>query len=77
MRSLALLLALAALSTARAVPAYTPELEGRVFDRAWALVEKHYWDRGRTGESWADARDHFRPLAVAAADRPAFYTLLG
>ena len=60
-----------------APPTYTPQLQARIFDRAWSLVSKHYWDRSRTGESWADARDHFRPLAIAAHDRPAFYTILG
>src|SRR6187549_245319 len=77
MKRLLALLVLAATPPVAAVPAYTPELEARVFDRAWELVAKHYWDHSRTGESWADARDHFRPLAVAAHDRPAFYTILG
>jgi len=60
-----------------APPAYTPDLEARVFDRAWDLVARHYWDRAKAGESWADARDHFRPIALKAPDRPAFYTILG
>jgi len=57
--------------------AYTPELEARVFDRAWDLVAHHYWDRGKIAASWADARAHFRPRAISAPDRPAFYTILG
>jgi len=77
MKRLVASLALAAAPLKAAVPAYTPELEARVFDRAWELVAKHYWDRSRTGEAWADARDHFRPLALKARDRPAFYTVLG
>ncbi|WP_116089632.1 S41 family peptidase [Sphingomonas crusticola] len=77
MKRLTALAVLLALPLQAAVPTYTPELQARVFDRAWSLVAKHYWDRSRTGEAWADARDHFRPLAVAASDRPAFYTLLG
>lgn len=77
MKRLIASIALVAAPLKPAVPAYTPELEAHVFDRAWGLVAKHYWDRARTGESWADARDHFRPLAVAARDRPAFYTVLG
>jgi len=60
-----------------ATPAYTSDLEARVFDRAWDLVARHYWDRAKTGESWANARDHFRPIALRAPDRPAFYTILG
>lgn len=77
MKTLVASFALVATPLAAGVPAYTPELEGRVFDRAWELVDRHYWDRTRTGEAWADARDHFRPLAVKAPDRPAFYTVLG
>ena len=77
MKMLIACLALAAMPIEAAVPAYTPELEARVFDRAWSLVDRHYWDRTRIGEAWADARDHFRPLAIAAPDRPAFYTILG
>ncbi|HWI84985.1 MAG TPA: S41 family peptidase [Sphingomonas sp.] len=59
------------------MPAYTPALQARVFDRAWSLVARHYWDRDRIDQSWMEARVHFRPLAIAAPDRPAFYTLLG
>jgi len=77
MKRLVASLVLAAMPLKAAVPAYTPELEARVFDRAWELVGRHYWDHSKTGEAWADARDHFRPLAVAAPDRPAFYTILG
>lgn len=77
MKTLVASLFLVAAPLKAAVPAYTPELEARVFDRAWELVARHYWDRSRTGEAWADARDHFRPLALKAPDRPAFYTVLG
>jgi carboxyl-terminal processing protease len=77
MKMLIACLALAATPIEAAIPAYTPELEARTFDRAWSLVDRHYWDRTKTGEAWADARHHFRPLALAAPDRPAFYTILG
>ena len=77
MKKLVASLVLVAAPLRAALPPYTPELEARVFDRAWELVAKHYWDRSRTGETWADARDHFRPLALRARDRPAFYTILG
>jgi len=70
-----LILAIAPLKAA--VPTYTPELEARVFDRAWDLVARHYWDRAKLGPSWVQARDHYRPLATSAPDRPAFYTILG
>lgn len=77
MKRLIATLVLAAAPLKAAAPVYTPELEARVFDRAWELVARHYWDRARTGESWADARDRFRPRAISAPDRPAFYTILG
>lgn len=68
---------LLAAPAAAAPPVYTPALEARVFDRAWRIVDTHYWDRARTGAAWAAARDRFRPRALAAPDRRAFYTLLG
>jgi carboxyl-terminal processing protease len=77
MKRLVASIALAATPLKAAVPAYTPELEARVFDRAWELVARHYWDRSRTGEAWAEARERFRPLALKARDRPTFYTVLG
>ena len=77
MKKLIASLALVAAPLKAAVPAYTPDLEARVFDRAWNLVARHYWDRAKTGEPWVDARDHFRPIALKASDRPAFYTVLG
>jgi len=77
MKKLVASLALVAAPLKAAVPAYTPELEARIFDRAWDLVARHYWDRAKTGEPWVDARDHFRPIALRAPDRPAFYTVLG
>jgi carboxyl-terminal processing protease len=76
-RLLAVLLFVLAADAPAAVPDYTPAMEGRVFDRAWKLVADKYWDRSKTGTSWLAARDHYRPLAIAAPDRPAFYTILG
>ena len=77
MRRLLALLALMAAPLRAGVPAYTPQLEARVFDRSWHLVASRYWDRAKTGEKWAEARDHFRPLALRARDRQSFYTILG
>jgi carboxyl-terminal processing protease len=77
MRRLLALLALTAAPLRAGVPAYTPQLEARVFDRCWHLVAGRYWDRAKTGEKWAEARDHFRPLALTARDRQSFYTILG
>jgi len=73
----ALTLVLAADTLLAAVPEYTPALEARIFDRAWKLVADKYWDRSKTGAQWVATRDHFRPLAISAPNRPAFYTILG
>lgn len=77
MRHLLVLLALMAAPLSAGVPAYTPQLEARIFDRSWHLIASRYWDRAKTGEKWAQARDHFRPLALRARDRQSFYTILG
>jgi C-terminal processing protease CtpA/Prc len=77
MRKAVLLSLLLAGSASARVPAYDGALEAKVFDRAWSLVGKHYWDHAKTGPDWAAARDHFRDRAVQAPDRQHFYTLLG
>ena len=77
MRRLLALLVLTATPLRAGVPAYTPQLEARIFDRSWHLIASRYWDRAKTGEKWAEARDHFRPLALSARDRQSFYTILG
>jgi C-terminal processing protease CtpA/Prc len=60
-----------------AAPHYDPALEARVFDRVWGLVRDKYWNRARVDAGWTEARAQFRPRAVAAPDRRAFYTILG
>jgi carboxyl-terminal processing protease len=77
MRKAFLLSLLLAGSASAKGPVYDSALEARVFDRAWSLVEKHYWDHGKTGADWIAARNHFRDRAIHAADRREFYTLLG
>jgi carboxyl-terminal processing protease len=77
MRKAFLLSLLLAGSASARVPIYDSALEARVFDRAWSLVEKHYWDHSKTGADWAVARAHFREQAIHAPDRQHFYTLLG
>ncbi|WP_164857190.1 S41 family peptidase [Sphingomonas crocodyli] len=47
-----------------------------LFDRAWSLVDRHYWDRSFGGQDWAAARDHYRGRAIAAADQASFYAAL-
>jgi carboxyl-terminal processing protease len=77
MRKLLLLSLLLAGSAPAKAPIYDSALEARVFDRAWSLVQKHYWDHARTGAAWEAARDRFRARAIAAPDRQHFYKLLG
>ncbi|MDB5690138.1 MAG: C-terminal processing protease CtpA/Prc, contains a domain [Sphingomonas bacterium] len=61
---------------ATAPPAYDPALNAAVFDRAWSLVDGHYWDRDRRGAEWEAARARFRPRAISAADGRALYAVL-
>jgi carboxyl-terminal processing protease len=58
-------------------PVYDPALEGRTFDRAWALVRDKYWDRARIDNTWDEMRARYRPRAVTAPDRRSFYLVLG
>lgn len=69
-------LALAAPSIAKAPPRYEATLNARVFDRAWSLVERRYWDPAMRGLDWETVRDRFRPRAVAATNERAFYAVL-
>lgn len=75
---LTLSLALAGLFGVRAAPpTYSPELNARVFDKAWRTVQDRYWNQRLLGEHWADIRDHYRARILAAPDRRTLYTLLG
>jgi len=51
-------------------------LNKRVFDRAWSLVNRHYFDPKFRGIDWAAARDRYRPQAVTAANETALYRVL-
>ena len=57
-------------------PVYDAALNGAVFDRAWSLVDSHYWDRANRGTQWQAARSRFRPRAIAARDGRALYAVL-
>jgi carboxyl-terminal processing protease len=48
----------------------------RVFDRAWSLVNQHYFDAGFRGVNWSALRDRYRPEAAKAADTTALYAVL-
>lgn len=63
------------IATAQPVP--SPELNAAVFDRAWSLVDRHYWDKGGRGANWAGARARYRPRAVAATNERQLYGILG
>jgi carboxyl-terminal processing protease len=58
-------------------PAYTPELNARLFDKAWALVRDKYWNRDLIARTWDERRTDFRARVVAAGDRRQVYTILG
>ncbi|WP_162527158.1 S41 family peptidase [Sphingomonas solaris] len=48
----------------------------RVFDKAWSLVARRYWDRDLHGLDWAAERDRFLPAARDATDTRALYAAI-
>lgn len=61
--------------------AATPDRErarmnARVFDTVWDTVRRRYYDPDLHGVDWRDARETFRPQALAAADDRALYRTL-
>jgi C-terminal processing protease CtpA/Prc len=70
------LLALLLLAAATATQAGSPSLNARVYDRAWSLVAKHYWDRSMGGNDWEAIHDRFRPRALAARDEKQLYAAI-
>ena len=78
MRRNALLLAMA-LVAAPAVAATSPRQQARnvaVFDKAWSIVGRRYWDRTMRGLDWAAERARFLPQVREAADARALYAVL-
>lgn len=51
-------------------------MNARVFDTVWDAVRRSYYDPGLHGVDWREARQTFRPQAVAAADDRALYRAL-
>jgi C-terminal processing protease CtpA/Prc len=51
-------------------------LNQQVFDRAWNLVNRHYFDPHFRGVDWAATRERYRPQAIAATDDATFYGVL-
>ncbi|HVT74772.1 MAG TPA: S41 family peptidase [Lacunisphaera sp.] len=47
-----------------------------VFDRAWSLVNRKYFDAKFRGVDWAAQRVKYRPAAAAAPDEEALYRVL-
>lgn len=62
------------LSAALALPRHADN--GAVFDRAWSLVERHYWDRSMHRLDWEAVRDRYQPRAVAARDSRQLYAVI-
>ncbi|PZU11477.1 S41 family peptidase [Sphingomonas sp.] len=73
---LPLLASLLALLPAASPPAYGPEMNGRIFDRAISIVERRYWNRPAIARL-ESIRAGYRARVVAAPDRRAVYALIG
>jgi carboxyl-terminal processing protease len=62
------------LSAALAFPRHADN--GAVFDRAWSLVERHYWDRTMHHLDWQSVRNRYHDRAVAARDSQHLYAVI-
>lgn len=54
-------------------PATRAEDNAAVFDRAWSMTQRRFWNPAMNGADWAAARERHRPAAVAAWDETALY----
>ncbi|MDO6415625.1 S41 family peptidase [Sphingomonas sp. BIUV-7] len=72
----AFLASLLAFLPAAAPPAYGPDINGRIFDRAVGIVEHRYWNKPAV-EKLEAIRDTYRARVVAAPDRRTVYGLIG
>ena len=52
------------------------KLNEKVFDRAWSLVDRKYFDASFRGVDWKAMRERYRPEAIAAKDDDALYAVL-
>jgi len=59
-----------------AAPSASAPLNQRVFDKAWLVVGKRYWDRTMGGNDWPALRERFRPKAMAARDSDQLYDVI-
>ncbi|MFT3869921.1 MAG: S41 family peptidase [Nibricoccus sp.] len=48
----------------------------KVFDKAWSLVDRNYFDPKFRGVDWRAQRERYRPEAAAAADDDALYRVI-
>ncbi len=77
MRAACIALMLALAFPASAAP--PPEVQARnvrVFDKAWSLVARRYWDRDLHGLDWAAERARFLPAARDAEGSHALYAAI-
>ncbi|ATE65631.1 S41 family peptidase [Rhizorhabdus dicambivorans] len=51
-------------------------LNQRVFDKAWSLVARRYWDPAMGGNDWNAIRDRYYPQAIAARDEKHLYAVI-
>jgi carboxyl-terminal processing protease len=42
------------------------------FDRVWKIINEEFWDPNFNGLDWEDARERYRPKALAAEDHGSF-----
>lgn len=75
-RKTVFLASLLALLPGAAPPAYGPELNGRIFDRALSIVERHYWNKPAL-DRLESVRDDYRRRVLATTDRRTVYGLIG
>ena len=45
---------------------------GECFDKVWRIINEEFWDPNFNGVDWDDARDRYRPKAMAAKDHESF-----
>jgi carboxyl-terminal processing protease len=64
-------------AAARPVPTRErARMNARVFDTVWNAVRRQYYDPGLHGVDWREARETYRPRALAAADDRDLYRAL-
>lgn len=57
-------------------PTLDTALKQATFDLVWRTLHERYYDRGFKGLDWQRIGEEYRPRALAAADHPAFHSVL-